>query len=160
MLSSNRFDRLVEGNDGTIWIRGYDQQIYAFSPTYARFLSLPISNYSTASVFPIGRRSVLIKTDGRQLIHASIDTLFTTVDTKDLMQGKGIHTNMVMKDSKQRVWVMTRNGLYTLDDNLRLQTVYKNGIYLNALEYGGRIYFGCGNGKCGGGMRPVNTGNN
>ena len=50
-LSSNRFDRLQEGTDGTIWIRGYDDQTYAFSPTFARFLSLPVACYGTTSFF-------------------------------------------------------------------------------------------------------------
>ena len=146
-LSSNRFDRLQEGADGTIWIRGYDDQTYAFSPTYARFLSLPVACYGTTSFFPIGQHDVLIKTEGNQLIHAWTDTLFTKLYSNDITRGKNIHTNMVLVDAKRRIWVMTRDGLYTLEKDYQLKTIQQKGNYMNALEEGGQIYFGCGNGQ-------------
>ena len=135
-LSSNRFDRLQEGTDGTIWIRGYDDQTYAFSPTFARFLSLLVACYGTTSFFPIGQHDVLIKTEGNQLIHAWTDTLFTKLYSNDITRGKNIHTNMVMVDAKRRIWVMTRDGLYTLEKDYQLKTIQQKGNYMNALEEG------------------------
>ena len=157
-LTNDRLLNIAEDTYGCIWVLCYDSTCYRFNPNKEIFEPIsqePSNHFQSIKVFPNGI-VWLLREDGRAIrILTSADNLSMTYQSYSVRDNTLLSGNIqsVFMDSKQREWILTDNGLYSLNSS-ELSCISSTSSLKNkqfafnfATELDGELYFGADQGK-------------
>ncbi|WP_455664202.1 two-component regulator propeller domain-containing protein [Phocaeicola sp.] len=157
-LTNDRLLNIAEDIYGCIWVLCYDSTCYRFNPNKEIFEPIsqePSNHFQSIKVFPNGI-VWLLREDGRAIrILTSADNLSMTYQSYSVRDNTLLSGNIqsVFMDSKQREWILTDNGLYSLNSS-ELSCISSTSSLKNkqfafnfATELDGELYFGADQGK-------------
>jgi signal transduction histidine kinase/DNA-binding response OmpR family regulator/ligand-binding sensor domain-containing protein len=164
-LTNNRVDRITEDDLGYLWIMNNDGEVYRMNSRTEEFINFnEISSSGSANYSPVNHiycfsgGETWLQTEAGSCIRviSSATSSEYTLDRFDCSNGNepDTHVNLVSRDSRGMVWILTGNGLFQVRGK-ELMTVRMNGgnnppagnnTFFCLYEAGEKIWFGSGNG--------------
>lgn len=161
MWSSNRVDRVCVDKNGDVWCLTYDGRVSRFDKRMEHFTEIPIDgkgkNLVITSIVTLKNGTIWLLTDSDGGVRVTTDPetgrLSTKVYLSTVTDQHSEQINSVFLDSKNREWLLTRNGLLCIDGNTGKSTSFfvnshtngrnnQNQPFYSALMMDNAIYFG------------------
>ncbi|MBQ8673439.1 MAG: response regulator [Bacteroides sp.] len=127
-LGSNRIYDLQEDCYGYLWMQGDDARTYRFDPRTERFNPLPYKEYMTQKLFVFPQGDTWVATRQNELIHITTHPQSHDIQAEDFFATHRLTAPGSINNIKQTAdgtqWVMTANGLHSLDSDGRTASYF------------------------------------
>jgi signal transduction histidine kinase/DNA-binding response OmpR family regulator/ligand-binding sensor domain-containing protein len=164
-LTNNRVDRITEDDLGYLWIMNNDGEVYRMNTRTEEFINFNgISSASPGTYSPVNQiycfsgGETWLQTEAGSCIRiiSSASSPEYNLSRYDCRNGDDPpeSVNMIMKDSRGIVWILTGNGLFTMGGQAKKPERVPDGQNSRGLhnaffclhEAGDRLWFGTGDG--------------